>query len=283
MKKRRRGSGWLLNLGIALCGICVVYFAAQILHTWLEYRRGGETYGALSELAVTGQEQDLPVCTTTPAQEEPASPPRMEEQLRPDDFLRPLEARGSGISVNFDVLRGINSEIVGWLYSPDTVIDYPIVQGNDNQYYLNRMFDGTRNSAGTLFLDYRGLADWSGENNVVYGHHMKNGSMLASIEKYAEQEYYDAHPVMYLIVPEGEYRVELFAGYTAPADSDAYAMAFSGAEDYQAWLAARLEKSDFDAGISLTPEDKVITLSTCAYVYQDARYVLHGRLTPVEN
>ncbi len=107
--------------------------------------------------------------------------------------------------------------------------------------------------------------------------------MFASLVQYAEQEYYEAHPIMYLTVEQCEYRLELFAGYTTTADSSAYIMRFSDTHEYAEWLREVSAKSDFIADIHLTTNDRIVTLSTCAYSFQNARYVVHGRLVKIND
>ena len=88
------------------------------------------------------------------------------------------------IQVDFDVLSKENQDVIGWLYCPDTSINYPVVQAADNEYYLHRLLDDSKNAAGTLFMDYRNSADLSDWNSVIYGHNMKNGSMFGSLPDY---------------------------------------------------------------------------------------------------
>ncbi|MCD7725074.1 MAG: class B sortase [Clostridiales bacterium] len=116
------------------------------------------------------------------------------------------------------------------------------------------------------------------ENTIIYGHHMASGKMFASLIRYAEQEYYEAHPVMYLNVEGKTYLLELFAGYTTAEASSAYRMQLDTSHEFAEWMREISAKSDFTANIRLTTEDRIITLSTCAYSFENARYVVHGRL-----
>ena len=182
------------------------------------------------------------------------------------------------LDIDFAALKEINPDIVGWLYCPDTVINYPLVQGADNAYYLSHLADGTYNRNGCLFVDCHNRAGFADENTLIYGHHMASGKMFASLIQYADQSYYEAHPVIYLMTEDTDYRVELFAGYTATVDAAAYTLTFSSAEEYDAWLLEVVEQSDFSSGVSVDAGDHTVTFSTCAYSFQDARYVVHGKL-----
>ncbi len=108
--------------------------------------------------------------------------------------------------MDFAALEGVNSDIVAWLYGADTGLNYPIVQAEDNDYYLYRLLDGTWNKNGTIFMDYVNRSDFSDQNTLVYGHHMKSGAMFGALVQYKKQEFYDAHPYLYLYTPQQSYR-----------------------------------------------------------------------------
>ena len=187
------------------------------------------------------------------------------------------EPASEGIDVDFEALWQINSDIVAWIYCPGTSINYPVVQSDDNDYYLRRLLDGSRNIGGTIFLDYRCPADFSGSNNIVYGHHMRTGTMFGSLKYYREQSYYDLHPVMYLATPAGQYRVELFAGCTIDAMDNIYSPE-PGLEQVERLMG----RSDFIPDHEITVDGPILTLSTCSHDFKDARYVLLGKLVPID-
>lgn len=181
------------------------------------------------------------------------------------------------ISVDFAALQKANPDIVAWIYSLDTVINYPIVKGTDNVYYLHRLVNGQKNANGTLFMDCQNTGTFGDENTIIYGHHMKNGSMFASLEKYKKQAYYEEHPVMYLLTPEKAYRLVIFAGFVTAADADVYTLQF-GEGDRQQWLETAMQRSDFQTDVQIEEGEPLVTLSTCDYTYNDARYVVLGVL-----
>lgn len=180
--------------------------------------------------------------------------------------------------INFKALQEVNPDVIGWIYSPDTTINYPVVQGDDNAYYLKHLADGTENRNGCPFLDVQNRPDFTDDNSVIYGHHMQNGTMFAGISWYEDQSYYDEHPVMYLMTPSATYRIELFSGYITTMDSSAYMQNFGSVREHTDWLKEVSGRSDFRANLEISAYDRVITLSTCAYRFENARYVLHGKL-----
>lgn len=181
------------------------------------------------------------------------------------------------ISVDFAALQSQYQDIVGWLYSPNTPINYPIMQSDDNAYYLRRLPDGSYNQNGSLFMDYRNAADFSDLNIIIYGHNMKNDNMFGTLTEYKTQAYYEEHPVLYLLTPEGDYGIRLIGGYVTESDSDAYHIPYE-LDGRNALLDAALQNSSFVSQVQVEDDQRLITLSTCSYDYDDARYILVGAL-----
>ncbi len=183
--------------------------------------------------------------------------------------------------VRHDELEEMNEDYSFWLYCADTQIDYPVVHGEDNSYYLKRMFNKEKNSAGTLFVDYRNLGGLQDPNTLVYGHHMRNNSMFGALNDYELDGYFEAHPYL-LMMSSGEIAlIEIFAGYTTSEDDHCYDIAISDEEDMRAFLTTAMEKSDFESGLTIPTDSRLITLSTCAYAFRNARYIAIGRLNTV--
>lgn len=183
--------------------------------------------------------------------------------------------------IDHERLSLINEDYAFWLYEPDSRIDYPVVQGEDNNRYLDRMFNGERNAAGTLFVDYRNLGGFLDPNTLIYGHNMRNNSMFGALTEYTYQAYYEAHPYMLAVSADEMYLVEIFAGYVTSDEDHCYDIAISDEEDMRVFVDTALRKSDFESGVNVLTTDRLVTLSTCAYVFEDARYIALGRLTQV--
>ena len=180
--------------------------------------------------------------------------------------------------IDHAALAQINPDYACWLYCPDSPIDYPVVQGADNSAYLHRLFNGESNACGTLFIDCRNLADFQDPNTLIYGHHMRDGSMFKSITYYEDQAWFDSHPYMLLISGREIAVLELFAGCTASKRDLCYEIALSDGDDLFALAAALREKSNFASGVEIRPGDRLVTLSTCAYAFEGARYIAVGRI-----
>ena len=256
MKKKLR---WLL--GVVLT-IALIWSGYRMIALLTEYTQ--------TEAA---RQQAIAHTIAIPKEECPAAADKTPEQIEAESNKTALPTEMPPIVVDFEALHEINPEIVGWLYCADTLINYPVAHTDNNTYYLNHLYNGEKNRSGTLFVDCACSPDFSDRSTVIYGHNMKSGTMFASIVKYRSQEYYEAHPVMYLLTPTGNYRLYIFSGYVADAGSQRF---FSLKEDdgFAAYLEEIKQRSDFAADIEVTPQDNIITLSTCTYEYDDARYLL---------
>lgn len=182
------------------------------------------------------------------------------------------------ITVDFKALQAKYPDVVGWLYCANTGLNYPIVQTAEEggEYYLYRDIDGSSNKNGTVFLDWQCNSDFTSQNNLLYGHNMKTGRMFAPIVKYRDQSFYDAHPYMYLYTPNQLYKVNLFAGMVTPHDSTVYSYSLSS--DY---IKECIANSTFKSSVG-TPTGNILTLSTCAYDFDNARYVVMGEMVPID-
>lgn len=188
------------------------------------------------------------------------------------------EGEKAPISVDFAALKEENSDIIGWLYSNGTPINYPIVQASDNQYYLRRLTDGSYNSNGTLFMDFRDAADFGGFNTIIYGHRMKSKAMFGTLPGYLEQDYYNEHPVMYLLTPEKNYRLDIVSSFILRSDSDIYSP-METSEEKKAFLDKIASESAFKPNTEFGTDDRFVCLSTCTYEFENARLMVVAKLT----
>lgn len=186
--------------------------------------------------------------------------------------------------VDWKALKKVNPDVQGWLYQKGTVINYPVVQGTDNDTYLHTRFDKQWSGGGTLFVDCRMEKDFKGFNSIIYGHHMKDGSMFRSIRGYTKEDgYYDKHKTLELATPHGNYHLVVFSAFiTKATDEDTYKMTYDEAEK-QAYIDRAWERSELPItrdSVDVTRNDRLVTLSTCAYDYEEARYIVMCKMVP---
>ncbi len=183
--------------------------------------------------------------------------------------------------IDFDSLQATNPDVVGWLELEGTIIDYPLVQGTDNSYYLTHLLDGTYHRFGTLFLDAGNAGDFTDTNTIIYGHHIKAGDMFCILKYYRNQSYYDEHPYFILYTPDATYRIDLFAGCLIDG-TKGLPLTFSDKASYQEYLNTLTANSTFVSDIEMTTDDQMISLYTCAYDFTNAKYVVFGKLVKLD-
>ena len=184
------------------------------------------------------------------------------------------------LTVDWDALRAVNPDIVAWVYVPDSPINYPVVQGDDNEEYLHKAFDGSTGwlaSAGTIFLDSTNSPDFSDQNSALYGHHMNDGSMFASLSDWQNNDEFNAHRDIYVLTPQGNYRLKTFALVKTTGDDALVQTTFSSDESYQSYIQDKLDRSvTTQQGEVLSAADirQSMLFSTCEYSRADGRAVL---------
>ena len=188
----------------------------------------------------------------------------------------------AGDDIDFDALRKINPDVIGWLRYKGTVIDYPVVQGENNETYLSMLFDRTWGGCGTLFADCITEAPFRQFNKIVYGHHMKDGTMFACLKELRDPEYCKKNSRLELITPEGKFDLVICAFLNEPSDSTIYTTNFILEEDKQNYLNLIRSLASYITTADMTTEDRLVMLSTCAYEFEDARYIVVCKMVPQE-
>lgn len=271
-ERKPRLSVPLLLLSLVFLGIAL-FSGWKVISILLEYRKGEQTYEQMQ------QHIDLSAIPTVPPQEQPDIPSTpsspSDSHIQEATPTQPEEATTPYVSpVDFDALWQVNPDVVGWIYIEGTKINYPILQGDSNDTYLYHMIDGKYNRSGSIFMDYRNNADYSDKNTVLYGHHMHDDSMFAQIVYYQDQSFYEEHPTGYLFTPDRTYTLHFFTGFVTDMRDDAWQMSFPSEERYADWLLDAASRSEFNCGILPTTQDQILTLSTCTYEFDDARFIL---------
>ncbi len=255
----------ILIIVLAVCVGLFVYSGLNLIKINKEYKEARDYYDELSETYVSvAQEPEKDTTSDAVEVDESAA----DKEVCP-------------ITVDFNNLLATNKDVCAWIYSPDTVINYVVVQGEDNNNYLHHKLDGTYNASGTLFIDCECSPNFSGANTIIYGHNMKDGSMFASLHNYVDQSYYDAHPIMYISTPAGDYKLEIFSCFTCDFDADTYTLSFASEAEYSAFLNKMVSQSNVKTNVSVDSSERIVTLSTCTYEYDNARYVVMGKLVPM--
>ena len=188
--------------------------------------------------------------------------------------------RSDEVQGGFIDLLAINSDIVGWITIQGTHVNYPILQADDNRYYLNRNYLKDESRAGSIFMDYRNDCQYLSPNTIIYGHRMKDGSMFAGLKKYLNQSFYEENPILLFDTLYASYEVEVFSAYRTTTDFNYIQTSFDDLMGYAFFLEKLVEKSEIETDVTLSIEDQILTLSTCDHSGNsgNGRLVLHGKL-----
>ena len=194
----------------------------------------------------------------------------------------PEDIEKKPFTIDWKALQDINKDIFAWIVIPDTNISYPIVQGSDNAYYLTHTAEKKELYSGAIFLDAAAHRDFSDRHTIIYGHNIIYGSMFAQLEKFKEEDFFQAHPYIYIFTPEKNYRCEIISFYTTTDTSPSYQTYFAQDVDYTNYLDMIRSQSRYSSNVQMSAQDQLLTLSTCSYekdgVASELRYLLQAKL-----
>lgn len=275
-----------------------LYCAYRLITIYLEYKKGTDEYSALEQQYV--HEEVLPsedadrADQTDPEGDDPSKNAEFDEaepETEAETETEIVEDEDGNTRVeyypvlrnpiDFESLQEVNEDIIGWLKVNALDISYPIAQGEDNDYYLHRTFEGVENFAGCIFMEYQNSSDFSDKNTIIYGHNMKNGSMFGKLKKFYEEGVYESKPYFWIYTPDKIYRYDIFSCSQVGAYSDTYQITFSEDEDFETYIKRAFESSIVDGtAIDVDADDKIVTLSTCTG-NEATRFVVQGKLARV--
>lgn len=271
MKKMTRKLMWLVFLAV------FVISTALLLRQFSDNAGGEEAYSdalAIAMAASTEKEDPLSEEETQPARPQTGWVPAPVEEDDPN-----MEKMAE---IDLAALREVNEDVIGWIYIPNSKINYPLLQGDDNEYYLNHAWDHRSTSVGSVFLEHLNSADLTDYNTIVYAHNMNDGSMFAGLKKYSTMGYWETHKYVYIVSDAGVYRYEVFASYKAPVDSATYGLSFHQTETKENFLLHAIKSSKIQPQIIPAKTDRILTLSTCSGAGYTNRWVVQARLPMIE-
>ncbi|UTR15444.1 class B sortase [Salipaludibacillus sp. LMS25] len=180
----------------------------------------------------------------------------------------------------FDSLLAINDDIVGWITMDGTKIDYPILQAEDNDYYLDRNYLHDKTRAGSIFMDYRNDITGADKHTILYGHRMRDGSMFGQLDEFLDQDFVSKHNRFYYDTLYDSYEVEIFSVYVTTTDFYYIETEFSHQDEFDQFINELKAKSDIHTDVEVGKHDHILTLSTCDYRLnrETGRLVVHGKI-----
>lgn len=245
-RNKKRGGGIVSTIILIIAVVVFCISAFQLYKIISGYQKGRGEYDDIKELVIKGGEKE-----------------KKDEQFK----------------VDFDELLKINSDTVGWIrFSPEPAqINYPVVQGRDNDKYLDTTFSDNENTVGAIFLNVYNKPDFNDRNTIVYGHRMNDNSMFHDLEKYKDKSFWESNPYFYIYTPDGrEITYHIYSAGVVKDTSDIYLTEFESDEAYQNYLNVTKEACAYETGVELQADSQIITLSTCTKDSNDDRFVVIG-------
>lgn len=262
--KKNQKTFWIVVLIIALLGVILAlsYIAWQLYAKQLS----GQEYEEIKPTVVT----------TTVSGDSPDAPP---------DNVAPADVATAEGEINFKELQEINPDLYAWIRIPDTMVDYPIAQADENTddaFYLDHNMYKEWAFAGCIYTEKANKKDFSDPNTLIYGHNMANGTMFRHLYYYREQDFFDENPYIYIYLPDRTLTYEIFAAYEYDDRHILNSFDFTDKEVFQSYLdyATNPTRSTMyvTRDVPVTVDDKIITLSTCFGDIDTSRYLVQGVL-----
>ena len=239
----------------------IIFFVALIVFIWSvyelftifnEYRKNANTYKEVEQYAPQVVESEDGT-----------------EEDKPNVFTKE----------DYDKLHEINNDFRGWITIPNTKVNYPLLQGQDNKYYLTHNFKKEYNPGGGIFISYDNEDPFNEKNTIIHGHYMKDKSMFGSLHNYKDLDFAKENNKFYITTKDGTLEYEIFSVYIEEANINPYRFSFNSDNEYVEYINDLKNKSMHKlVDYNLTSEDKIVTLSTCSYEKKNYRLLIHGKL-----
>ncbi len=278
--KKKRDVGNIVSICLMVVALCVFVGAAYMLYGYYkDYKEIGEIYDDLASRSEKDEDEteDLDELEDYVEENGPQSVSgrKVKDVVWDDETLTLPTMRNP---IDFDALEAINNDIVGWLKIRALDLSYPVVQGEDNEYYLHNSFEKEYLFAGCLFVHFENKGDFTDKNTVIYGHNMKNGSMFGSLKNFRDEDVYNKSKYFWIFTKDIIYQYRIISARVVEDAGSAYQMVFRRTKDFQDFLDEAMENSEVDNSmVSVSTDDRIVTLSTCTGD-SATRFIVQGKL-----
>lgn len=279
-RKRTKTLGDVIRLIVMLAALAVFLYSGYTLYGFYkEYKKSSDEYDNLENSYAADQEQESENI----------------DNLEDDDALQSISGQEVRTvfedgekktlpvlknPIDFTQLLSVNSDIVGWLRIRALDISYPVVQGKDNDYYLHRTFEKTDNFAGCLFVNSYNMGDFTDQNTIIYGHNMKNGSMFGKLKNFNDPEVFKKSRYFWIFTPDFIYQYRIFSASVVDKTGLTYQISFTD-DEFDQFISRAYSNSVVDnQDVTVTKEDRIVTLSTCTGD-DSTRFVVMGKLAQI--
>lgn len=258
---------------VALCtivGIIVVHL--------VQSKKSEDNYDKLAEKVTSIVVADAETDTAADAVEKTANDNDESEYEEINTFEDSDMATAQNRVVDNATLVADNPDYVGWIYGCGGAIDYPIVQSDNPGYYLKHDYNKDYSNKGAIFTNKLN-GELINTDEVLYGHHMKNGSMFAHLCDYKDEQYMRQHPCFYVYSDSGDAQYEVFSVYWMGMKEIEELQVQSSGLGKGEYVQLLKERSAYDTGVEVSEDDVIMTLVTCEYSNSNGRMVVHCRKT----
>ena len=286
-KKRKKTFGDVLSTLLMLVALCVFVFSAYTLYGFYqEYRKSSVEYDNLENDYASVDEADETEDFDALEDDKTVQDLQNKQNISGKEVVTVME-NGKQITVptmrnpiDFTELKQKNEDIVGWLRIRALGISYPVVQGEDNDFYLHRTFEKEDNFAGCIFVNCDNSGNFTDQNTIIYGHNMKDGSMFGKLKKFREEGVFDKSKYFWMFTPDLIYEYRIFSATVVDKTGITY-QSFFTQEDFDTLMQHAFETSVIDGSdVDVNMNDRIMTLSTCTG--DDAtRFVVMGKLVQI--
>lgn len=274
MKKKKLKLKWknIIPLTIILVCIITLFISTKDIIKWMI--DSNKTEEQIEEITELVEVEEVEENENTEIIEQKEEPPKENPYW---DYIKM-----NMINVNFDELKQKNPDTKGWIQVNGTNINYPFVQTNNNEFYLNHTFNKTYNSAGWVFLDYRNNINELSRNTIIYAHGRLDTTMFGSLKNILSSGWLNnTNNYVVKLSTETENTLwQVFSVYHIPTTNDYIKVNFSSDNEFTKWSKMLLDRSSHNFNTTINENDKVLTLSTC---FNDKeKVVLHAKLIKKE-
>ncbi|MBQ0059407.1 MAG: class B sortase [Lachnospiraceae bacterium] len=267
-KKKKSNTGRVFTtifLVVALAVFC--YSAYQLLTTVLNYHASNAEYSELEDDFAHPIPEDQQSLRTD-------IPPELQGEL--------VEEAAVPLEIDFDELEAINPDVKGWLYVEGIPsISYPILLGEDNDFYLHHTFRKEALFAGSVFMDYQNSGNFSDPTTIVYGHNMKNGSMFGMLKDMRDPEVYEANPYFWILTKDHAYRYHIYSVMSTDYMGETYTLFSGPGPGLLQWEQKMQSLSEVPNKVFLSENDHSVILSTCTS-NSTVRLVVIGKCVSID-
>ena len=262
--KKKKLKQFILYLLLIISLIIFIYSIINIALWYIDVRKNNEVINEINKIIQVPDNIDF---------EEQID---IKEDEKTGDYWDYMKT--NFIDVNLSKLKTINEDTAGWIQVPNTFVNYPFVQANDNEYYLNHSFNKKKNNAGWLFMDYRNTKDLNNKNLIIYGHNRKDKTMFGTLKQLTNQNWFNnkSNNIIKISMESGNSNWQIFSVYIIETTNDYIKTSFQSDNEYQEFIDMIKNRSIVSFDTNVTISDKILTLSTCHGSYK--KLVIHAKL-----